>query len=479
MSPLSYYMSRFVLAFAVLLAVVPQTALADWLDDIGYTQLQTELGASTPTGAGVAVSMAEAPDGSANYLPDTSGPNYTGKIVVDQTGTSAGFNGHASGVASLFFGNTTSVAPGVTNIAAFEANDWVNNGLGFSTTTEPVAHPYSVQNHSWIANATAAEIPSVIDLAMRADYLANRDNVMIIGGANNGATSSVPHLLAHSYNAINVGLTSGNHSHGNTTLSYGAGRPRPDIVAPAGTTSSATPMVSSAAAMLYEVAGASNANNVEAMRAILMAGATKDEFSDWDRTVTRPIDEIYGAGELNVYNSYQILDGGEYNGTVVTPISPVGLFGYDFNNPASMSSDFLYQFEVSSGQVMDELSIFLQWSIDVVDGSALSTEFSPSIDPVLGGGLANLDLNVYDSTNSLVDQSISNVDNFEHIYLTGLNAGTYTLAVSGNRATQYGLAWRGSLSAVAVPEPSTFVTLAIFGSCMVLRSRRRCAGRQV
>ncbi|TWU56624.1 hypothetical protein Poly51_25400 [Rubripirellula tenax] len=476
--------SRLTFAILILIAAATQTASADWRDDIGYTQLTNELGVATPTGAGVAVSMAEAPDASARYLPNTSGTNFTGKTVTNETASSTGFNSHASGVAGLFFGNTTSVAPGVTSVAAFEANSWINDALGLTTTTAPVAHPYSVQNHSWIANGTTAEIPEVIDAAKRVDYLANRDNVLIIGGANNGSTSSVPHLLAHSYNAINVGITNvertvGNHSQGNTTLAgYGPGRPRPDIVAQAGVTSSSTPMVSSAAALLYEVAGSSNANNVEAMRAVLMAGATKDQFADWDRTATRPIDETFGAGELNVYNSYKILEGGEYNGTVIAPTSSVGLFGYDFNEPVSMSSSFLYQFDVPSGQVMDELSIFLQWSMDVVNASTIPMEFIPSTDPLLGGGLANLDLHFYDSNNSLVDQSISSVDNFEHIYLTGLSAGTYTLEVSGDRATEYGLAWRSSVSAVAVPEPSTFVTLAIFGGGLALRFRRRYHGRR-
>jgi hypothetical protein len=43
---------------------------------------------------------------------------------------------------------------------------------------------------------------------------------------------------------------------------------------------------------------------------------------------------------------------------------------------------------------------------------------------------------------SLLDQSVSAVDNVEHIYLNSLGPGTYTLKVSGAANWDYGLAWR-------------------------------------
>jgi hypothetical protein len=58
----------------------------------------------------------------------------------------------------------------------------------------------------------------------------------------------------------------------------------------------------------------------------------------------------------------------------------------------------------------------------------------------------NLNLQLYNSTTtflgSVLDQSISTVDNVEHIYLNSLAAGTYTLKVSGAANWDYGLAWR-------------------------------------
>ena len=53
---------------------------------------------------------------------------------------------------------------------------------------------------------------------------------------------------------------------------------------------------------------------------------------------------------------------------------------------------------------------------------------------------------LYDSSDvflgSLLDQSLSTVDNVEHIYLTDLGRWTYTLQVSTELARDYGLAWR-------------------------------------
>jgi hypothetical protein len=476
-------------SLALLCVVFSVPVAADWRDDIGFYQLQMELGTSTPTGAGVNVSLAEAPRGSGDvYLPNTTTPNFSGKTVTVASPPVSGFSGHATSVSEVFFSNNDSIAPGVTNIVAYDANNFLSEQLGLfdggiQVNREPTSQPYAVQNHSWISNA---EAPAATNLAQRLDYVVNRDNVLAIGGTNNGPR--LPSLLVHSYNAISVGLSDGEHAFGNTTFN-GPGRPRPDIVAPHGIdapdgsvieesfTSFATPMVSSAAAMLHEYAAGNrvNATNVQAMRAVLMAGATKEEFASWDRTETRPIDEQFGAGELNVYNSFKILEGGEFDGVMAsqvgtTPITPVGLLGFDHNDPLSLDQPFLYQFEVEEGEVLNDFSVFLQWNIDIADTLPSPENFNPSIDPALGGGLANLDLHLFDESDVLVDRSISAVDNFEHIYLSGLTAGLYTLEVSGDRAVEYGLAWRG-VTVAAVPEPGSLAVLVI--SAVGLTARRR------
>lgn len=456
------------------LAGASKPAHADWREDVGYAELATELGAALPTGAGVVVSMGEAPNAAGAYMPSTGGSNFSGKTFIDATGTSTGSIGHATNTASTFLGNTTSIAPGVTTMHVFDANSWLNNSLGAATGTAPIDHSgFGVQNHSWILNAPASENAAIINLSQRVDYLVNRDNVLVIGGTTNNSGSGLADMLATSYNAIIVGRSDGVHGRGTTSL-YGAGRQRPDIVAPLGTTSTATPAVASAAAMLLEFADGTNAVNTEVMRAVLMAGATKNEFASWDRTATRPIDDIFGAGELNVANSYRILAGGEVDGVIGVPTVSAGLFGYDYANPTDMSLPLFYDFVVPTGFVMNELSIFLQWNIDVqdIDGDPLNGSFSPTVDLTPGGDLANFDLAFFGPGGSLIDQSISAVDNFEHIYLTGLLPGSYQLRVSGDRGDAFGLAWRSRVT--AIPEPGTWLALTGMTAWMV----RRRAGRR-
>jgi hypothetical protein len=230
-------------------------------------------------------------------------------------------------------------------------------------------------------------------------------------------------------------------------------------------------MVASAAALLHEAAAGTDAARSETMRAILMAGATKTEFPSWDRTVTRPLDEVYGAGELNVYNSYQILQGGQFAGVTTEPTFSVGINGWDYVATLQPSDTLYYNFTVAGGQLLSEFSVSLNWNLEVNDLDGSASVFAPEF------FLANMSLRLFDSTDtflgSLLDASLSPVDNVEHIYLTGLNAGTYTIAVNTDRATDMGIAWRGTLT--AVPEPSSLVAAAFIVGGLVLRHRRRAA----
>ena len=439
-----------------------------WLDDVGYTELINRYGGAITNGAGVNAMVAEAPDGGGDYFPDTSSSNFSGKTLIDGTGTSTGLNSHTNSVSTNFFGNTTSIARDITNVTLYDANDYINRGLGVASGNDPFGDSFDVGNHSYIGNGlTDAE---ATDILQRFDFVINRDNTVMVVGANNSndGTASTPDLLAPSYNAITVGLTNGEHSRGATTF-YGSGRFKPQLVAPHGTntansfTSFSTPMVTGAAALLRGQATSSNAEQNEVIKSLLFAGATKDKFADWDRTSTRPIDEIFGFGELNVLNSYEMLIGGEFNGETANPATASDLLGWDYGN-FNGSDDLFYEFELTS---ISDLSAALTWNIDVVDTDATSG-FSASTT------LANLDLSLFDSSGSflglLADESIGTDDNIEHLYTENLGPGTYTLRVQGDIATDFGLSWRF----VAVPEPSAFAILAAIG--LGISARRRRAG---
>ncbi len=139
------------------------------------------------------------------------------------------------------------------------------------------------------------------------DFTVQRDQFTNVVALDNG-TGSLPYIYGQSYNSIVVGLTNGNHSRGSTTLGV-TGRTKPDIVAPLSATSYATPVCRiccHAIAFGGPIVRITDARAPEAIKAIIMAGADKSAIPAWSNTETRPLDSIYGAGELDVYNSYQI-----------------------------------------------------------------------------------------------------------------------------------------------------------------------------
>ncbi len=433
----------------------------------GYNQLVAEVGAALEDGSGIQVGLVEGPSGAA-YLPNTTEAEFTGKTFIDATGTNVGSSGHATIVSRSQFGNNTSLSPGVSTITGYEANDWVGRVLGFDSKTVPLTQNFAVMNHSYIANNLS--IADATEYNRRIDFLVNRDNITMTVGANNGAASAVPQLWSHSYNTITVGLTNGNHSHGTTTFN-GPGRIKPDIVAPpppgAAFTSYSTPLVASAATVLRQQgmnSGNPNAIQNEVTKAVLMAGATKNGLPSWSNSSTQPLDGTFGAGELNIYNSYHIMEAVEFNGAATEPAASVSSLGWDYDDAIAAGQMSYYNVDLSSLQ--NEASILLTWNADVSDAGGVLDYDTLT--------LANLDLKLYNSTNSFLDsliaESSSTVDNVEHLYLTNLSAGRYTFAVEGiSGATDYGLAWRFT----SVPEPSMFGLLACVSGLAITRYRRR------
>ena len=97
------------------------------LDDIGFTQLAAELGASLPTGAPIQASQIEAAN-SGSYGPDLKSAEFTGKdftFLSDTTGTST----HATGMGQRIYGNSISSTPGISDIRLWEASDWLIEGF--------------------------------------------------------------------------------------------------------------------------------------------------------------------------------------------------------------------------------------------------------------------------------------------------------------------------------------------------------------
>jgi hypothetical protein len=455
------------------MALVVQAAAAQtWQQQVDYEKLRSRLGASVPTGAGVAISQVEVGMDNA-YTVDASLPPFNGSL--DPNGTpvtflypgiaSTGISSHAGAVGTRFYGDTESLARGANTVTVYEANDWLSNVVRYASNGEPVAQNFRVQNHAWVGTFAAGNPPpepyvpdaNNVMALLRFDYLIDRanggDGMTAVVGLNNN-TAPLPYLLAYSYNAIAVGRSDGIHSSGLTqnpaANGYGPGRSKPEIVVPLTTVSLATGAVSSATTMLYESAAGTDAMKAETMKSVLLAGATKNEFPGWTRTTTQPLDDTFGAGEMNVYNSYLIQHGGKFAGSQSAPESAVGAYGWDYENFKGDSTvgDLYYNFSIPAGSHAEELSIVLTWNAEVVDTSA-GVQFTPSL------SLQDMNLEFYNSTGSflgtLMDQSISPVDNVEHLYFTDLEAGAYTLKVSGAADWDFGLAWR---TLTALDQPS-------------------------
>ena len=455
------------------LTSVERASAQTWQEQIGYDKLVNELG-SVEDGTGITVSMGEADTNSSpsifTYLPDSANAGLAGKTIIDGSGLSTGTpSGHATTQARSILGDI-SIAQGASEVTVYEASDYLNRILGFSGGGDPLAQPFKVQSHAWIGNGLS--VSDAENLLQRLDYMIPQNGVSVQVGLNNNSGNPQPQLLGQAYNVISVGRTDGNHSRGLTTL-YGAGRLMPDVVIPGPNTSRSTSRTSSVMTVLHQKAvndGNTDASRPVSMKAILMAGATKDEFPGWARTTTQPLDPVFGAGEVNIYNSYKILASGETDGSLSVPVGPtITARGWDYGESIDSGAPLYYNFEVGSGQEFRDVSILLTWDMDITDGDP-GILFSPVT------SLADMSLSLYDSTGSplasLLDQSLSTVDNVEHIFLTSLTEGLYSIEISTDSTTDFALAW----NATVIPEPQHAVIIGIFmmiGLMVYRRDRQR------
>ena len=442
----------------LLVPFLPGTARADYFDGTGYRTLAAAPGTSLPDGGGVSVTQVEF--GSPAYLPQAgsgtfagAGGYFAGKIFTAKSGASAD-SGHALDVAAHFYGLNTnpnagraSFTPGVTQVdvylvdSAGSANSWVEESwLTPASTLEPLTEPNAVQNHSWISPGSSVSAVGDNDVLRRFDYAIVRDGFLAVTGVNNG-TSTVPALMASAYNNLAVGLSSGNHSTGGVpSWLDGAGRQKPEITAPLDFTSFSTAMVSSAAVLLREAANLQGGAAVlpETLKAILLAGATKEEFPGWSHTVTAPLDPVFGAGELEISNSWFILAGQGQAANLTTPLPDLAWSSTTLTTTAT--ADYLLTLPPGfSGAALSAVAVWNRIISDSNPGPAFIMNVAP---------LANYDLSLarVPATGSpvLLEESLSTLENVEHVYRRNLPSGTYRLrlALASGSNVPASLAWR-------------------------------------
>jgi hypothetical protein len=408
------------------------SSLPTYFDLIGLNVLRATT--TNLDGTGVRIAQVEATGGVGDFevTPSATGiglpmsdftwysTNASTNIFPNNLGVDSG---HADQVGGEFYGLPDGVSTNVAHIDNYEADDFYVNRVPNET---PVSA--RVVSQSFVDDTVSHQMP----YDMYYDNFAAKYNVLFITGVGDGG-----HVLPPStcYNGIGV---SAYYATNATSIgpTVDNGRAKPDITAPLSPTSFSTPLVSGAAAILLEAGlrggGGSDTNSAtdaRMLKALLLNGAIKP--ATWANPGPSPLDPLYGAGILDVFESYHQLAGGKHGyiatSTVVTnaahpPTGATGnvssLVGWDFNSITNTNSTDVINHYCFS-----------------VTNSARSAPFTGTMTLVwnrqnMQATINNLDLFLYDmKSGSLVASSVSQVDNVEHIYVPQLPPGRYDLEV--------------------------------------------------
>ena len=466
------------MACVLSLGLATTDARAAYLDLMGIPELQAMLGPNMPDGTGIKVQQVEAEEnGGYSPIPDPANASlYSGKTITMQSGATS-FSSHANNVADNFYSNGFSLTPGITEVDVYSAGNWMAGGfLRSNTGSAPNTTDARVANHSWITSDFG-----VTNELQRLDYIVEEDDfIQVVGMANTGAGTFNSPIWGTAFNGISVGLNNGNHYSDTVVLAspYNNVRVAPTLVTPgfssddgATVTSYAAPMVSAATVLLLETGQdallsngsytnrtrtINHAESSEVIKAVLMAGAVRDlrgprnntgsdDLTDYTVDTVNNLDSRYGAGQMNVYNSYMILAEGETDSVEDGGPATVGTRGWDydaaFGGSSGSNTTATYSFKTIP-IVNSKVIASLVWNLDIEDGNP-GPNFSPSAQP-----LRNLNLALKQGA-ATIDTSNSTIDNTENLFVDVNANETFDLVVSktgGNFLHDYAIAWRTELA---------------------------------
>jgi hypothetical protein len=241
----------------------------------------------------------------------------------------------------------------------------------------------------------------------------------IVSGIGDGGAVLSP---ADCYNGIGVAAYGGESSTGPTA----DGRCKPDITAPAGATSFSTPLVSGAAAILIQGGrglgmNATAANDSRTVKALLLNGAVKPP--GWTHSVGVPLDRRYGAGILNVFNSYNELVAGRLAPAAAT-LSGIGHPPLTTGAGAAMPRAWDVR-AIASTPTEFAVNHYLVTTTGT--GSLIATLVWDK--PYGVQAINRMSLFLYDSRDNILAYSQSPVDNVQQVFIGSLPAGTYEIEV--------------------------------------------------
>jgi hypothetical protein len=366
------------------------------------------------------------------------------------------------------------MAPGISDVDLIAANDFMRM-IGYWRGRQGAAVSSArVWNHSWVGGSGKGVAP----VLTRLDRLAHDQQWVVICGVRNKGKNSP--LLSSAFNVLSVGMSNGSHAKGaaHVDTTYHSGRARPHIVAPRKTASASAPLVSAAAALLVETGrdpalardpletftllddGRRVYNGERAMvvTAALLAGARRSFVVAAGEKASTPapagyrehaghrtrngLDRRFGAGQLDVFNSVQIVAAGEFNSAEDDPeAGDIPASGFDFDPAFGGAGDTnrraSFEFEAADD---GRFVAALVWPARVIAASGDTPEHTLVHD--LNVSLVNLSRD-----GRTVAASTGDADNSEHIYARVTAGNRYRLDVVAaddeeSFAWQYALAWR-------------------------------------
>jgi hypothetical protein len=359
---------RFFLLILAMTASSVVTTQAQTLDQVGVTMLRAVT--TNLDGSGIHVGQPEGYNGDngrtnawevnpTNVAQPVALFTYISGLGTSSTFTNSvgSWSSHADAVGYYFYGTPNGVATNVTHVNNYDANYYVRLHSAFPNWSFLLSGANSsdmIVNQSFIFGSVPSQVSvaeqQAIDLAY--DNYAATNGTLFVSGVGNGGSVCPPSTC---YNGIGVAAYGSDVSVGPTLDN---GRCKPDITAPgqSGLTSYSTPYVSGAAAVLMQAGlrgdGGSDTNgaaNLRTIKALLLNGAVKP--SNWTNANFSPLDARYGAGIVNLFNSYAQLAGGKhgYNfstnvpgGTAHPPVVMTNAInawiGWDFNTNTGSGS---------------------------------------------------------------------------------------------------------------------------------------------
>jgi len=185
-----------------------------------------------------------------------------------------------------------------------------------------------------------------VEILRRLDWRVDQQGVTFVAVVLNGATNPLPYVFSSAYNVITIGVTAGTHSSGDTLIRRRGTHPNPTSSRRTTTRAAPQPIIASCAGLLIDQAKSDArftlAKDPRVIKALLLAGATKQEIPGWSNSPTQPLDTHFGAGQVNIGNSYHML----MSGRQPTGNAWLSASGWD----KSTSGTGRYFIEVPTGQ---------------------------------------------------------------------------------------------------------------------------------